>query len=115
MSSLVLGVVWALWHLPLFVMPGMLHAEHGIGSAWFWLFMLTVVPSAVIYTWIFNNTRRSTLAAILFHFMSNLAYGVGNVTDRTNLYATLLWIGAGIAVVAFGGALTLGRREQAEA
>ncbi len=106
-SSLILGSIWALWHLPLFVMPGMLHAERGLGSAWFWLFMATVAPMAVIFTWIFNNTGRSTLAAILFHFMSNLAYDIGNVSDRTNLYATLLWIGAAIAVVVLGGARAL--------
>jgi membrane protease YdiL (CAAX protease family) len=71
--------------------------------------MATVVATAVIYTWIFNNTRRSTLAAILFHFTSNLTYAIGNVTDGTNLYATLLWIGAAIVVVAVwgGGKLSL--------
>lgn len=108
-SSLVLGGVWALWHIPLFFMPGMLHADHGVGSVWFWLFMATVVSTAVIYTWIFNNTRRSTFAAILFHFTSNLAYAIANVTDGTNLYATLLWIGAAIVVVAVwgGGKLSL--------
>jgi len=106
-SSFVLGIIWALWHLPLFIMPGMLHAERGLGSAWFWLFMATVIPMAVIFTWIYNNTRRSTLAAIVFHFMSNLAYDIGNVSDRTNLYATLLWIGAAIAVVVWSGASSL--------
>jgi len=84
-----------------------LHAERGLGSAWFWLFMATVIPMAVIFTWIYNNTRRSTLAAIVFHFMSNLAYDIGNVSDRTNLYATLLWIGAAIAVVVWSGASSL--------
>jgi CAAX protease family protein len=112
-SSLVLGALWALWHLPLFFMPGMLHADHGIGSAWFWLFMATVIPMAIIATWIFNNTCRSTLAAILFHFTSNLAYDIGNVTERTNLYSTLLWIVAAIAVVTFCGARTLARRPSA--
>ncbi len=113
LSSLVLGVLWALWHLPLFFMPGMVHADHGIGSAWFWLFMATVIPMAVIATWIFNSTRRSTLAAILFHFTSNLAYDIGNVTDGTNLYSTLLWTVAAIAVVAFCGARTLTRPDSA--
>jgi membrane protease YdiL (CAAX protease family) len=114
-SSLVLGIVWALWHLPLFFMPGMLHADRGVGSAWFWLFMATVVATAVIYTWIFNNTRRSTLAAILLHFTSNLAYAIANVTDGTNLYATLLWIVAATVVVAFWGAGTLTRGDAAPA
>jgi hypothetical protein len=52
-----------------------------------------------LYTWIFNNTRRSTLAAILSHFVSNFTYELANVTAQTNLYSNL-WIIAAIAVVA---------------
>lgn len=99
-SSVILGAIWALWHLPLFLMQGMLHHAHGMWSAWFWLFIVGVISPAVIYTWIFNNTRRSTLAAILFHFMSNLTYELAHPTARANFFATLLWILAAIAVAA---------------
>jgi membrane protease YdiL (CAAX protease family) len=108
-SSLVLGAIWALWHVPLFFIKDTLFYDQGLWSAWFFLFILSVIPTAVVYTWIFNNTRRSTLAAILFHFMSNLSYELANVTDRTNLLATLLWIAAAVAVVAFWGAGSLTR------
>ena len=109
-SSLVLGAVWALWHLPLFFFPGMIHCAQGVGSPWFWQFMGSVVPMAIILTWIFSNTRRSTLAAILFHFVCNATYDLGNVTARTNLYATLLWLAAAVAVVAWWGPGTLTRQ-----
>lgn len=107
-SSLILGAVWALWHLPLFFFPGMIHCAQGFGSPWFWQFMGSVVPMSVIVAWIFNNTRRSTLAAILFHFACNATYELGNVTARTNLYATLLWIAA--AVVIAGATIRADRR-----
>ena len=110
-SSLILGVIWALWHMPLFFIKDMLHYSEGVGSPWFWQFMVGVIPMAVILTWIFNNTRRSTLAAILFHFMANLTYQLANVTAGTNFYSTLLWIIAAIAVVALWGAGTLTGRE----
>ncbi len=97
-SSLILGVIWAIWHLPLFFMKGMVHAAQG--PAWFVLFVVGVIALAVILTWIFNNTRRSTLGAIVFHFMANVSYGIANVSDETNLYATLLWLVAAAAVVA---------------
>ena len=99
-SSLILGVLWALWHLPLFFIRDTYHYSQGAWSAWFWLFMVQVVSMAIILTWIFNNTRRSTLAAILFHFMANLAYALANLTVRTNLYSTLVWIVVAIAIVA---------------
>ena len=108
-SSLVLGAIWSAWHLPLFFIRDTLFYSQGAGSPWFWLFLMLVIPTAVIYTWIFNNTRRSTLAAILFHFMSNVTAEFANVTDRTNLYSTLLWIVAAIVVVGFWGPETLTR------
>ncbi len=106
-ASLILGAIWALWHLPLFLIKDMLHYTQGIWSFWFWQFMAGAVAMAVMLTWIFNNTRRSTLAAILFHFMTNVTYILGNVTAGTNLYSTLLWIIAAIGVVALWGAGTL--------
>jgi uncharacterized protein len=112
-SSLILGVIWTLWHLPLFFFKDMLHSVHGIGSPWFWQFMVGIIPMSVILTWIFNNTRRSTLAAILFHFMANLTYELTNVTTGTNFYSTLLWIIAAIAVFALWGGGKLTRREYA--
>jgi membrane protease YdiL (CAAX protease family) len=112
-SSLILGAIWAIWHVPLFFIKDTLFYNQGIWSLWFWLFVVEVIPTAVIYTWIFNNTRRSTLAAILFHFMSNVTAEFANVTDRTNMYQTLLWIIAAIVVVALWGAGTLTRREYA--
>lgn len=111
-SSLILGAIWALWHLPLFFIKDMFHYAQGAWSLWFWQFMVGVITMSVIVTWIFNNTRRSTLAAILFHFMANLTYELVNVTAGTNLYSTLLWIVAAIAVVAMWGAGTLTRHEE---
>jgi CAAX protease family protein len=113
-SSLILGAIWALWHLPLFYIKDTYpHYSQGAWSLWFWLFMVEVIPTAVIYTWIFNNTRRSTLAAILFHFMSNVTAELTNATAGTNFYSTLLWIIAALAIVTLWGAGTLARREYA--
>ena len=98
-SSLILGAIWALYHVPLFFMPGSFHHSQGAGSTWFWLFMVQVVGMAVVMSWIFNNTRGSTLAAILFHFAVNVAFTIGNVTAGTNFYATVLWVMSAGAIV----------------
>lgn len=74
-SSLALGIIWSLWHLPLFFIEGTWQAENiGLGTQRFWLFMLSILFDSFIYTWIVNNTNRSILAAILFHFSTN-AFG----------------------------------------
>jgi membrane protease YdiL (CAAX protease family) len=54
-SSLILGAIWALWHLPLFFIKDTLFYRHGFWSPWFWQFMATVIPLSIIFTWIFNK------------------------------------------------------------
>jgi len=72
-SSLIVGIVWALWHLPLFFIPGTYQSGLGLGSLNFWLFFLALLPASVLYTWIFNSTNRGTLATIMFHFATNFS------------------------------------------
>ena len=108
-SSLILGVVWAMWHLPLFFIRDTYQYNQGAWSAWFWLFMVGIIPLAVIFTWIFNNTRRSTAAIILFHFMVVFTDELLNLTMRTDIYSTLLWIVAAIIVTVIRGTKTLTR------
>ena len=65
-AALVLGVIWAVWHVPFFVfmMPDrvILLAQ-----------LLTLVGTRVLLAWIFNNTGKSVFAAILFHAADNAA------------------------------------------
>lgn len=72
-SSLILGVIWAVWHTPMFFMRGSLMSEVlPLWSTEFWVVMGPgILAGSVAMTWIYNNTQRSTLAAILFHFMMN--------------------------------------------
>jgi membrane protease YdiL (CAAX protease family) len=106
-SSLILGVVWSLWHLPLFFIQGSYQAGLGVGTLAFWSFMVGIVPLTVIFTWIFNNTVRSTLAVILFHSMVNFTGESIALTVRADTYATLLWILAAIGITVIWGARTL--------
>ena len=74
-ASLAVGLVWAAWHLPLFFIEGTWQAETiGLGTQRFYLYMLSILLQSFLYTWLFNNTNRSILAAILFHFSTN-AFG----------------------------------------
>ncbi len=70
-GSTLLGLVWGIWHLPLFFMPQTWHGQVGFRFAGFFTFMLMTVGLTWVMTWVHLNTRGSILAAILMHFCSN--------------------------------------------
>ncbi len=76
LASLMLGSLWALWHLPLFFIPGMPQYAMGFGTVDFWLFLVSLISLAVIMTWVYNHTQRSVLAAILLHFLFNTTFAL---------------------------------------
>jgi membrane protease YdiL (CAAX protease family) len=112
-SSLILGVIWALWHLPLFFVPGSYQAGLGVGTLAFWLFMIGIVPLNLPFTWIYNNTGRSTLAVILFHSMVNFTGELIALTERADTYSILLWFVVAIGIAASWGTKTLMREQVA--
>ena len=61
LASLILGVLWAFWHLP-FVATG--------EDIWVDAFLFPIIWSPV-YAWLFNNASGSVLIVMLFHNMNN--------------------------------------------
>jgi len=49
-SSLILGTVWALWHLPTFFVRDSYQASLGIGTPAFWLFFAGIIPLNFAFT-----------------------------------------------------------------
>lgn len=110
-ASLVVGVVWSLWHVPLFFIEGTWQAEQvGLGTQRFWFYLITIVVEAVLYTWVYNNTSRSTWSAILFHFVGNAFGEMFALSEQAEVYNFVIGIVAVIAVVAIWGPKTLTRR-----
>lgn len=110
-STLILGSVWSLWHLPLFFVEGTYQANLGVGTLEFWVFMIGIVALSFPFTWIYNNTRRSTLAVILFHAMVNFTGEVIAITERADVIATTLWIVAAAGIVVLWGSKTFTREK----
>lgn len=69
-ASLVLGVAWAAWHLPMFVTAGFPQFEHGVPYG---QFAVTLIVVSVLITWMQNGTFGSLLPAFLCHAMVNLS------------------------------------------
>lgn len=114
-SSLILGAIWSIWHLPMFFIPGSYQNELGIGTTAFWLFFLAIIPLSIPFTWIYNNTNRCILSAILFHAMVNFTGELILLSKRADDIYNLLWFVAAFVIVAVWGGKTLGRRKACEA
>ncbi len=65
-ASLLLGLVWGLWHLPLHFISTTTQFHIPV-----WQFILRTMVAAILYTWLYNNTNGSLLIAILFHAINN--------------------------------------------
>lgn len=111
-STLILGTVWSLWHLPLFFIEGTYQYNLGVGSLAFWLFMIGIIPLSFPFTWIYNNTRRSTLAVILFHAMVNFTGEIIAITERADTVSILFLLVAAIGITVIWGAKTFTREGQ---
>lgn len=98
-ASLVLGVLWALWHLPLFFIPGTYQQAIGLGSPAFWLFMLTAVCASVLMTWVYRHSAGSIFGAILFHAALNITRAGLPLADRAELVRTGLLLMVTVLVV----------------
>jgi len=81
-TSLILGSIWALWHLPLFFTPRMPQYGMGVGTADFWLFLVSIISLAVIITWVYNHTQCNVLAAMLLHFLFNMTFARLSVSSQ---------------------------------
>lgn len=102
-SSMILGLVWAFWHIPQFLVP---RAQTGMFYATpFWSFVPTVMAANVVFTWVAGHTNGSVLAAILLHTQLNLFLWIFPVLSTTTGY---LWI-LGLFALAAATILVLDR------
>ncbi len=64
-SSIILGLIWGLWHLPKNL------------AAWdpqaYGLFMVRITGDALLYSWLFKNTRGSLFVTSILHAVQNTA------------------------------------------
>jgi len=95
-ASLILGVAWAAWHIPLFLIEGTFQNQLGFGSFRFWVFLASNVPLTIIITWVYNHTNKSILSAALVHFSGNI---IGAILTKTDQLAFLELLGLTIVAV----------------
>lgn len=72
-ATMIFAVLWAFWHFPLFFINHYYQNEILRANILFAInFMVSVIPMAVIISWLCRKNSGSILVAILFHFVINL-------------------------------------------
>jgi membrane protease YdiL (CAAX protease family) len=66
LASVILGILWGLWHLPSFWMEGSVHQRMSVQ-----FFVLASVGYSILYTWIYNGSGGSLLLMCLLHAANN--------------------------------------------
>jgi membrane protease YdiL (CAAX protease family) len=101
-ASVLLGAIWAAWHLPHFFIPGL----ETTGQS-FTVYLLTVTALSVAMAWLYAHTKGSLLLVMVMHAAINNTKDIvpSAVTDPANSFALgasmvswltcgMLWIGA---------------------
>lgn len=100
LTSLIFGMLWGVWHLPLFFIEGYYHhslAEENIVYAI--IFFISVLPLTFLTNWLYYRNGRSILGAIIFHVSTVLSAEMFLVTNQTKCIVTLVLTLMAIALV----------------
>ncbi len=82
-SSLILGLVWGLWHLPLLIYYWLFPIR------FIYLYLIFVVFLSIMFTFLYNNTNRNIFIVTFFHAIINVLLSFFTplkIADRDILY-----------------------------
>ena len=103
-ASIILGLVWAIWH----IIP---YSQAHQTPIWIVWQSISTIFLRVIIVWIYNNTVKSAFATILFHAMINVStFMFPNYGSHYNPFVGAIFIILTVVIVVFfWGTKTLAR------
>ena len=101
LSSLAVGAIWVLWHIPLFFIPG---TNHSGGLIDFWMFSVQVMAFRFLYGAVYRiSGKGGVFMCVLCHTMFNaasFAFGIPPTTWAGTITANAAVVLFSIATVA---------------
>jgi membrane protease YdiL (CAAX protease family) len=107
LGALIVGVLWALWHIPLFVWSG-----SPMSKMPFWTWGVGVLGRSILLAWLYNRSGRSLAICSLFHVLNNVSGAALGVRSEGML--SVVDLSVALLVVLVEGA-SLGYRSVDEA
>lgn len=99
-STWIFAVIWAFWHVPLFLIEDSYQYNILQQSIWYAVnFIISSIPLAFILNWLCAKNRGSILAAIIFHFFVNIMQEAINMTQVSKCIETGVMAAIAIIVV----------------
>ena len=106
-TSLILGILWALWHLPLFFITGVgQNADFNrLGPLFLVNFILITIGLTFIYTWLYSNSNSNVFIVLVFHAITNTFSALFNIwetLESMTISVILVWVIVIIIIIYYG-------------
>jgi len=98
-ESIIFGVLWSLWHLPLIFIQGTYQASLMINPLYVVNFFVSGIPLGFIITWVYLVSDRSILACMVFHLFVNFMQEKIAMTPETKCVETIVVTIATVIIV----------------
>lgn len=99
-TSLLFGVFWVIWHMPLSFIKGYYHSNvAAMGPLYSLNFALSLFPYVILMNWLYYKSHRSILVAIVFHITAGCFNEIFATQPDSKVIQTLLLLLLAIAVI----------------
>ncbi len=93
-GSIILGLIWGLWHLPLWFMPGEGHAYYS-----FFAFLIYTVSTSIIIGWLYNASGKKLVVALIIHTTGNVAVPFFPIMHMADVAQPGYWIWVSVSTL----------------
>jgi len=104
-ASLLIGMTWGIWHLPLFYIAGTTQAQMPIP-----VFLLNILAGSVLFGWLYHRTRASVLPALVLHTSLNAWAGILAIVPTPGMGRPYVLVTAILVLIALALLLMPDRR-----
>lgn len=98
-TTIIIGVFWALWHIPLFSIVDYPLSTMDLGFWRLFVYFGELVPKSFVYSLIYFKTGRNIFSAILFHFMCNFIGSIIEIDNNAEYFKFIIYVILAIIIV----------------